>query len=211
MSARRRIVLLSTGVLLVVFIYAGFISTPSGPRDVRAFDPDRTAAIEIEMWKAYYDKRNVALFRDLVTLNREMYRCPRSTAVRIAFHFARAASAFANLRTGYEQILPDLEAGYRIARDWSGLPYDPVVIARAELSWWIARRIPEMNSPEEVGGLIADLNAQFYGVPRERVLEASILRARAGRLRDEGGPSADWAEVGRLLTESYRSLHKGVN
>ena len=211
MSVRRRILVLVAVVLLAVFAYAGFISTPSGPRDVRVFDPDRTAAIEVNMWKAYYEQRNVALFRDLVTLNREMYRCPRSTAVRIAYHFSRAASAFAHLRSGYEQVLPDLEAGYRIARDWSGLSYDPAVIARAELAWWIARRIPEMSSPEEVGGLIADLNAQFYGVARERVLEASILRARAARLRDEGGPSANWAEVGHLLTESYRSLHKGVN
>ena len=61
------------------------------------------------MWKAYYDKRNVALFLDLVTLTRETYRCPRSTAARIAFHFARAAATFANLRSEYEQVLPDLE------------------------------------------------------------------------------------------------------
>ena len=44
-----------------------------------------------------------------------------------------------------------------------------------------------------------------------RVLAASVLRARAGRLRDEGGPNANWAEVGRLLIESYRALYKGVN
>jgi len=211
LSGRWRILILITVVLASVFIHAGFVATPSGPRDVRAFDPDRTAAIEVDMWKAYYDKRNVSLFLDLVTLTRELYRCPRSTAVRIAYHFARAAATFADIRSGYEQVLPDLEDGYRIARDWSGLNYDPAVIAKAELAWWIARRIPGKDSPEQVGALIADLNAQFYGVPREKVLEASILRARAGRLRDEGGPYANWPEIGRLLTESYRSLHKGVN
>jgi hypothetical protein len=199
-----------TMVMFAVAGYAGFVSTPPG-RDVRAFDPDRTAALEVAMWKAYYDKRNVALFLDLVTLNREMYRCPRSTAARIAFHFARAAAAFGNLRSGYEQVLPDLEEGYRIARDWSQLTYDPATIANAELAWWVARRLPGKDSPEQVGDLIADLNAQFYNVPKARVLEASILRARAGRLRDEGGPSANWPEVARLLTESYRSLHAGVN
>jgi hypothetical protein len=208
---RRRILLIVAVVLAAIGIHAGFIATPPGPQDVRAFDPDRTAAMEVEMWKAYYGKRDTALFIDLVTLTRETYRCPRSTAVRIAFHFARAASTFANIRSRYEQVLPDLEDGYRIAADWSGLSYDPAEIAKAELAWWVARRIPGKDSPEQVGALIADLNAQFYGVPRENVLEASILRAEAGRLRDEGGPSADWAEVGRLLTESYRSLHKGVN
>jgi len=210
-SGRRRVVVLIAIVLVSVFIYAGFVATPSGPRDVRAFDPDRTAAIEVDMWKAYYEKKNVSLFLDLVTLTREMYRCPRATAVRIAYHFARAAATFANIRSAYEQVLPDLEDGYRIVREWSGLTYDPAVIAKAELAWWIARRIPDKDSPEQVGALIADLNAQFYAVPRERVLEASILRARAGRLRDEGGPYANWPEIERLLTESYRSLHKGVN
>jgi hypothetical protein len=198
-------------VLVGIAGYAGFIAIPAGPRDVRAFDPDRTAALEVDMWKAYYDKRNVALFLDLVTLTREMYRCPRATAARIAFHFARAGATFGNLRSAYDQVLPDLEAGYRIARDWSKLSYDPSAIAKAELAWWIARRIPGKDSPEQVGGLIADLNAQFYGVARERVLDASVLRARAGKLRDEGGPSADWREVGRLLIASYRSLHAGVN
>jgi len=70
--------------------------------------------------------------------------------------------------------------------------------------------VPGQDSPEQVGGLIADLNALLYDVPRERVLDASILRARAGRLRDDGGPRADWAEVGRLLRDSYRALHAAV-
>jgi hypothetical protein len=48
------------------------------------------------------------------------------------------------------------------------------------------------RAPEHVGALIADENALLYGVPRERVLAASVLRARAGRLRDEGGERADW-------------------
>ncbi len=205
------------GLWLVLAVLTGvvghylFVATPPGPRDVRQFDPDRTAAIELDMWRAYYDKRNTALFLGLTTLNREMYRCPRSTAARIAYRFARAAAAFGNLRSGYEQVLPDLEEGYRIARGWSQLTYEPALIARAELAWWVARRTPGKNSPEQVGDLIADLNAQFYGVPKTRVLEASILRARAGKLRDEGGPSADWAEVARLLNASYRSLHAGVN
>lgn len=208
---RRSTWLAVLAIVASVLVYSGFIATPPGPRDVRAFDPDRVAALEIEMWKAYYDKRNTALFRDLITLNRETHRCPRSTAFRIAFHLARAAATFGNLRSEYEQVLPDLEQGYRIARDWSGLSYDPAVIARAELAWWVARRIPGKNSPEQVGDLIADVNAQFYNVAKEKVLEASVLRARAGRLRDEAGPGANWPELARILTESYRRLHAGVN
>jgi hypothetical protein len=129
----------------------------------------------------------------------------------VSFHFGRAAARFAEMREGYDSLLPDLEAGYAVARDWTGSTFDPAAVARAELAWWVARRVAGQNSPEQVGGLIADENALLYEVPREAVLEASILRARAGRLRDEGGEQADWAEVSRLLRQSYRALHTALH
>lgn len=191
-------------------VYGVFIATPEGPRSLRAFDPVRTAELELDMWQAYYAGRDVRLFADLVTLNHEQYRYTWARASQVGFYLARAASTFAKIRSDYEQVLPDLERAYGIAKDWTQASFDPRAVARAELAWWVARRVPGQDSPEQVGGLIADLNALLYGVPRERVLNASVLRARAGRLRDEGGERANWAEVGRLLQESYRELHAAV-
>ena len=128
-------------------------------------------------------------------------------ASRMSYHLAHAAATFGNARSDYEQVLPDLTAGYRIARDWTGATYDPAVVARAELAWWVARRVPGQDSPE----LIAELNALLYSVPKEKVLEASVLRARAGKLRDQGGADANWFDVERLLRDSYRALHAAVN
>jgi hypothetical protein len=196
--------------LLVVGAYAGCLATPSGGREMWRFDPDRTASLEVDMWKAYYEKRNVALFLDLVVMSREKYRYSWGQAARMGFYLARAAATFGNLRGDYEQVLPDLEAAYRMARAWTGASYDPAAVARAELAWWVARRFPGRDSPEQVGALIADLNVQLYGVTKDRVLEASVLRARAGKLRDLGGLDADWDEVSRLLHLSYRSLHSSV-
>jgi hypothetical protein len=34
---------------------------------VRVFDPDREAALEVDMWQAYYAHQNLRLFRGLVT------------------------------------------------------------------------------------------------------------------------------------------------
>lgn len=208
---RRRRVIIATGAVLAAVLGYAFFVAPPGPRSLRAFDAERTAALEVDMWKAYYDKRNVRLFSDLVVLTHEQNRYPWAKAVRAAFHLARAAATFAKVREDYEQVLPDLERAYTIARDWTHAAFDPRSVARAELAWWVARRVPGQDSPEQVGALIADLNAQMYEVPRERVLEASVLRARAGKLRDLGGANADWAEVSRLLHESYRLLHAGVN
>ena len=95
---------------------------------------------------------------------------------------------------------------YTTARDWTNATFDPAAVARAELAWWVARRNPGQNSPEQVGGLIADENALLYNVSRSQVLRPSILRARAGRLRDDGGDEADWKAVSDLLHQSYREL-----
>jgi len=87
-------------------------------------------------------------------------------------------------------VLPDLIAAYTIERDWLHAGFDPVAVARAELAWWVARRVPGQNSAEQVGALIPDENALLYEVPRDRVLEASTVRARrqiARRRRRAGG------------------------
>jgi|SRR5579862_3670512 len=208
--SRRRQILLVLLVLAAAGSYALFFSTPAGPRSLRVFDPDRVADLEIDMWKAYYDKRNVRLFADLLTSLHEQNRYPWSTAASAGFHLARAAATFATATGDYERVLPDLESAYTIEKHWLGAEFDPAVVARAELAWWIARRQPGQDSPEQVGALIADENALLYSVPRERVLQASILRARAGKLRDIGGDHADWDTVSDLLHQSYRQLHDAV-
>ncbi len=187
-----------------------FFATPPGPRSLRVFDADRTAALELDMWQAYYAKAKVRLFKDLVTMLHEQNRYPWSKATVAGFHLARAAATFGDAKGDYERVLPDLERAYEIEKDWVHAGFDPTAVARAELAWWVARRMPGQNSAEQVGRLIAEENALLFEVPVEQVLEASTLRARAGKLRDEGGEHADWTTVAQLLTESYRKLHAAV-
>lgn len=168
------------------------------------------ADLEVEMWQAYYRKERLGLFAGLVQTLREQYRYSWAEAAVTSFYLARAASTFGDARSDYERVIPDLERGYARIRDWTGARFEPASVARAELAWWVARRIEGQDSPENVGRLIADENAQIFSVPSERVLLASTLRARAGRLRDEGGERADWPTVSRLLHDSYRELHKAV-
>jgi hypothetical protein len=113
-------------------------------------------------------------------------------------------------RREYDVVLPDLTQAFDIAREWTHAGFDPRAVARAELGWWVARRIPGESSVRNVGERIADLNAVFYEVDRARVLEAGLLRATASDLRDQGGARADWPRIHTLLVRSYRSLHAGV-
>ena len=68
------------------------------------------------MWQAYYAKENVRLFGLLVTTLREQYHYSWLTATKEGYHLARAAATFGNARSNYEQVLPDLEAGYLTAK-----------------------------------------------------------------------------------------------
>ena len=70
---------------------------------------------------------------------------------------------------------------------------------RAELAWWVARRVPGQNSAEQIGGLIADECALLLSDARARRSGGAVARAggRAARLPRSGRP--DWDGIGRLL------------
>ena len=144
-----------------------FVTAALTARPIGTFDPDRPADLETRMWQTYYDRSRARLFRLLVVMLRGQYEYSWATAVEEAFHLARAASTFADVDLGYERVLPDLEHAYQAARDRHDARFDPAAVARAELAWWVARRIPGTDSPEQVGDLMADEYALLYGQPRD--------------------------------------------
>jgi hypothetical protein len=193
-------------VCVVVFVTALAVTPPRGQRSMRRFDPDRLAALELGMWQAYYAKQRVRLFALLVTTLREQYRYSWAVATREAFHLARAAATFGDLRSGYDVVLPDLEQAYGTAKSWMHAGFDPNAVAHAELAWWAARRVPGENSPEHVGALIADEYSLLYETAPGVVADAARLRAEAAALRDQQAQNPDWDTIGQLLQRSYREL-----
>lgn len=190
---------------------AAAFRAPGGPHTLTHFDPDRVAQLELEMWQAYYAKQRLRLFTLLVTTLREQYGYSWARAVQAGFHLARAAADFGDLRGNYDQVLPDLESAYDIARTWTSSRFDPRRVAEAELAWWVARRTSGQSDPAIVGRLIGEEYAALYAVPYDRVAKAGLLRAAAGHLRDQGGAHTDWDRVHALLIESYRALHDAVH
>ncbi len=204
-----------TSVTLLALVAAGVaavaVQTPDGPRTLTRFEPDRLALLETEMWQAYYGKQRVRLFMLLVTTLREQYGYSWARALQAGYHFARAAADFGDSTGEYERVLPDLEAAYRIARDWTSASFDPAAVSRAELAWWVARRTRDQSDVATVGRLIGEEYALVYRVPFAEVSRAGALRAEAGQLRDQGGAQADWNRVQALLIESYRGLKAAVS
>jgi len=192
--------------VILAFGLAFVLTPPGGPRSLRQFDADRLASLETRMWQAYYAKERGRLFLLLATLLHEQYHYPWATAAVEAFHLARAASTFAGLTDHYEIVLPDLEAAYGKVRSWTGAAFDPGMVARAELAWWEARRIPGRNSPEQVGQLVAEEYALLYESSSPAMAVPALLRAQAGALRDAHADNPDWSRIADLLRQSYREL-----
>jgi len=195
---------------LAAFLLAFAFTPPRGPRSMRQFNPTRLADLELRMWQAYYAKDRVRLFGLLVTMLHEQYRYSWATATRQAYHLARAAATFAELKDHYDVVLPDLEAAYASSKAWLDAGFDPRAVARAELAWWVARRIPGQNSAEQVGRLIAEEYALLYETSVERVAPAALMRATAAKLRDDEAATPDWNRIGRLLFESYQDLFNAL-
>jgi hypothetical protein len=209
-----RRVLYAVAALIVVF----WLFAAPTDRSLSHFDPDRVAELEVGMWKAYYAKEKLTLFRLLVATLQEQYRFSRYRAVGVGFHWARAAAGFGDATGDYDRYLADLESGFQTIRYWTGAHFDPHAAAVAELSWWTARRKSYASPAQKnraVADCMTDAYALLYELPRERVAEAARLRVEAADLRDRGaGPpgsdrnaTVDWKAVSWLLHQSYRSLH----
>jgi len=210
MSRFRAVFLVACG-MAAAFALALVLTPPRGARSMREFNPPRLADLEVRMWQAYYAKERLRLFGLLVTLLHEQYHYSWATATLEGFHLARAAATFGDLRSGYDVVLPDLEAAYAKAKSWTHAEFDPRAVARAELAWWVARRVPGQNSAEQIGGLIADEYALLYETTRARVEAAALLRAQAAALRDAQAGRPDWERIRRLLLQSYSELRSALS
>ena len=207
-------VLLFLSLILAVILTWGAIDLYS-PRTshLQDFDADEVARLETAMWRSYYEKQQVRLFNQLAELLRSQYNMPLIRSNRVAYHAAKAAFVFkkGKQRSDYEKALPDLVDFYTSVRAVSDTPFDVNRAARLELEWWIIHRERARHAEDDLARALADLQAELYHVPAERLIEHGRLRADAMRIRDTkaeaGGVSEeDWKKIDELLRGSWRSL-----
>jgi hypothetical protein len=182
------------------------------------FDPDRLAALEAGMWKAYYRRQPARLFGLLIEGLREQAHASWPRALAASLFLTKAAAGFARATGDYDRFAPDIARGYRLlglTRD-----VDAEEVARRELRWWVVRREIGLSAGAAAGDAITRLYAALYDLPEASVAESGRLRGVAAEIRDRGatddphgprGPGgAYWPEVARLLRESYRALHTAL-
>ena len=216
-SNKKRVLLIF--VLVLVAIAAWVLYDLYAPRTthLREFDADEVARLETAMWRSYYEKERVQLFNQLSKLLRTQYDMPLVRSNQVAYYAANAAFVFqkGKQRSDYEKALPDLVKFYQSLRNMSDIPFDVERAARLELEWWIIHRERAKHPPGDLEHALAELQAEIYGIPIERLREHGRLRAEAMTIRDTkadagGVTEADWAKIDELLHQSWRSLAAAV-
>lgn len=191
-----------------------------GPRQhsLKDFDPKVVARLETDMWRSYYAKERVKLFRQLAELMRSQYGMPYATSNAVAYQAAQAAFVFkeGKKREDYEKALPALVKFYQAIHDGADVNFDVEKAAKLELEWWIIHRQRDKYSLDDLNKSLAELPAEVYRVPIDRLMEHARLRQEAMTIRDKraeaGGVSeADWKQIEALLLASWQSLHSAVN
>jgi hypothetical protein len=190
--------------LLAAGVYGLFFALPSGERAEGRFDPERLAAAEVDVLKALRGHEEFGVYIALVPMLREQHRYSWFRAGQASYYVAHAMTQFIDMRQRYERVLPDLEEAARIERDWMDASFDPAVAARAELDWWVTRRLPNLNRPEQVAPLIAQDYAVRYHVSTGAVMDAAYRRAQALALTEQIDPN--WTEITKVLVDSNTAL-----
>jgi hypothetical protein len=215
---RRKWRWIAAAILLSLAVWAAF--DLYGPRqtNIRSFDPDEVARLDTAMWRSYYSRQRLLLFSQLAELLRAQFHFPFLRSNLVAYRAAKAAFVFkdGHSRTDYEKALPDLLSFYASLRKVSNVPFDTERAAKLELEWWIIHRERERHQPGDLERALAELAAEIYRVPAERLMEHARLRAEAMRIRDtkaaQGGVTEeDWQKIDQLLRASWHSLSQAVN
>lgn len=163
------------------------------------------------MWEAYYKDDKVTIAKELVTVLQVQFGIDAIKAVRIAEPLAQAALAFAGSTEDYEEkVLPHLIDAYTKIQEAAKMSFNPREAAAAELGWWVARRTPGKDSPENVGKEIAKLYSAVYGVDNGDIQRAGRLRATAANKRDTNADAPPWSEIEAIITEGYIALITGI-
>ena len=205
-------------LLVAVAVWAGVDLSRRPTSHLKQFNPAEVGRLETEMWRSYYERRRVSLFRQLAEALRTQYGLSFLRSNVVGYRAAKASFVFkdGHGRADYEKALPDLVSFYKSIRETSDIPFDAERTARLELEWWIIHRQRADYPPQDLVNALAELQAEIYRVPAASLLQHARLRAEAMTIRDnraeQGGVTeADWKRIGELLNQSWRSLHTAVN
>ncbi len=186
--------------------------------DLKHFDPEVSAKLETNSWRAYYEKRYWALFLSTFQMFRDQQGMPPVRSLMSAYESAEAAFLFkqGRRRSDYAKALPYLKSYFANICRTGGYERNIQSLANRELDWWIIHRERGRHGETALVRAIADVSAELYSQPWETMVPYARLKAQAMLERTErdqarGMSDADWEEIEGLLKSSYQALFQSLN
>lgn len=203
-----RLILLAA---LALGVYVGFLQYPAGKSGVADFDPPVVALHERDAWRAARANEEVATFTAHVLQMRELHRYSWFRAAQAGFDMAGASLTFPNLSSRYERVLPNLEAVATVEKNWKRAAFDPAVVARTQLNWMVASRMPNLDDLNEIAAQMAEEYGLRFGLRPNQMFAAAAPRAEAFKMMITGGADPDWPAILALLEQSYVALRQALS
>ena len=213
----KRILWLFLALIAALLVWVGVDLFVPRRVDIRQFNAEEVARVDVAMWRSYYGGQPRLLFLQLAELMRHQFHFPIFRSNRVALSAAHAAFIFKNGhdRLDYDKVLPDLVDYFQRIRDISRTSFDVQHAAELELEWWIVHRERDTHHEGDLASAITEAAAELYQVPADNLMEYGRYRAAAMTIRDTkavaGGVSEDdWREIHTDLLISWQSLWKAV-
>lgn len=177
------------------------------------FDPAQIARYEVGGWRAYYDRRWVALLGMTITLCQEQFRIPFPRSLKAAYHIVRASVAWVPVEHDTPLVEAQLARFYALALRHAPLTFNPRRVAAAEVRYWEAnRRLAGRHDDPVLAETLAALHAALFGLTTDEARESAEWRVRALIALDRvtGGTTtdaeADWQGCEVALGRCYRAV-----
>lgn len=177
------------------------------------FDPDQIARYEVAGWRAYYDRRWLALLRLTITLCQEQFRIPFPWSLAASYQIVRASIAWVPVDHDLDRVRAALVKFYTLAVRYAPLDFAPERVAAAEIDYWTINRdlSGDRDDPRLLTAL-TKLHGAIFGLTDAEAHESAEWRVRALVILDRitGGTTTDaegdWREAEEALRHCYRAI-----
>ncbi|HEX2620103.1 MAG TPA: hypothetical protein VHL11_08145 [Phototrophicaceae bacterium] len=181
------------------------------------FNPDRVAYFEANGWRAYYDRQWLKLLRLIVSLCQEQFHIPFPVSLLAAYYVTRASIAWVPVDHDEAKVKFYYQKFYQLARQYSGLNFDPMQVGELELKYNDDhRRLVGNPDKTEFIATMTLLHSAIFGITAEQARESAELRVLANNTVDlitgkiSANPAWDWAKLEQYLRDCYRSIQHEI-
>jgi hypothetical protein len=129
----------------------------------------------------------------------------------------KASAGWVPVQHDAAAILALHEKYYKIARQYSGLTFDPIKVAQLEEQYWeVHRRLSGQPDKTEFIQTMTDLHAAIFSLTPDQARESGELRVLANNTVDlitsktSTDPEGDWRKLEEYLCQCYRSIQRQI-